>query len=103
MKRATTSGGPYTIIANNTAALYMDCGLADGTYYYVVSALNSTGESANSAEASATVNCSVPSVPTGLVATAQNGLLLLAWSPVSTGTSPTTYKCAAFRKQRRFL
>jgi hypothetical protein len=90
VKRAFVSGGPYTTVANTTATLYMDTGLAGGTYYYVVSAVGA-GESANSAEASATVNCPVTIAPTGLNATAQNGQLLLAWTPVTTGTSPTIY------------
>jgi Fibronectin type III domain len=59
VKRSTTNGGPYTQIAAPTSPTYTDTGLTDGTtYYYVVSALNSFGESANSAQVSA-----IPSVP----------------------------------------
>ena len=55
VKRATVSGGPFTVIATATSASYIDTGLADGSaYYYVVSALNSAGESANSTQVSAT-------------------------------------------------
>lgn len=56
VKRAATSGGPYTILAFDvTATNYNDFDLASTTpYYYVVSAVNSSGESANSTEASAT-------------------------------------------------
>lgn len=90
VKRATVSGGPYTTTTNCTAILYMDLALAAGTYYYVVSARNADGESANSTEASAIVDCAVTPAPTGLAATVQKGQVLLAWSPVSTGTSPTT-------------
>ncbi len=55
VKRATTSGGPYTQVAAPTTASYVNSGLTNGTaYFYVVSALNATGESANSTQASAT-------------------------------------------------
>lgn len=56
VKRATTSGGPYTTVAAGvTATSYTNTGLANGTtYYYVVSAVNSAGESANSAQVAAT-------------------------------------------------
>jgi len=63
VKRSTTSGGPYSQIAAPTAASYTDSGLSNGTaYYYVVSALNSHGESGNSSEAGATPVGSVPDV-----------------------------------------
>ena len=55
VKRSTTNGGTYTQIAAPTATNYTDTGLNDGTtYYYVVSALNSAGESGNSTQVSAT-------------------------------------------------
>jgi len=55
VKRSLTSGGPYATVTNVTTTNYTDLGLANGmTYYYVVSALNTAGESANSAQASAT-------------------------------------------------
>jgi rhamnogalacturonan endolyase len=54
VKRATTSGGPYTIIATNATTSFSDTGLTGGTTnYYVVSALGVTGQSLNSAEAAA--------------------------------------------------
>jgi hypothetical protein len=55
VKRSTTSGGPYTQVAAPTVTSDTDTGLTNGTtYFYVVSALNAVGESANSAQVSAT-------------------------------------------------
>ena len=51
VKRATTIGGLYQVIAKVTGASYLDTSVSSGgTYYYVVTALNSAGESANSPE-----------------------------------------------------
>lgn len=55
VKRSTTNLGPYTTVATPTDMSYTDSGLSNGvTYYYVISAVNTNGESANSAQASAT-------------------------------------------------
>jgi hypothetical protein len=55
VKRSTTSGGPYTTVASPTTTSYVNTGLANGTtYYYVVSAVNTSGESPNSSQVSAT-------------------------------------------------
>lgn len=55
VKRATTSGGPYASVGGElTSSVFVNSGLKNGTkYYYVVSAVNISGESANSAEVSA--------------------------------------------------
>ncbi len=77
IKRSTITGGPYTQIANPTAASYTDTGLTNGTpLYYVVSALNASGESANSAEASAT-----PIAPTANITISVNPANAKAISP----------------------
>jgi fibronectin type 3 domain-containing protein len=56
VKRSTTSGGAYSNVATGiTATSYTNTGLTNGTvYYYVVTALNSAGESGISNQVSAT-------------------------------------------------
>jgi fibronectin type 3 domain-containing protein len=55
--RGTTHGGPYTkIIAGITSASAVDANVQHGaTYYYVVTAFNSEGESRYSNEIAATI------------------------------------------------
>lgn len=61
IKRATTSGGPYTVLEYNSPwdMDYTDRGLSQGAYYYVVSAINSVGETVNSGEQSIVVTANV--------------------------------------------
>ncbi|MBD0382791.1 pectinesterase family protein [Paenibacillus sedimenti] len=55
VKRGTSSGGPYSSIADTvTAATYTDRNVQNGTtYYYIVTAVNSAGEGAKSLEVNA--------------------------------------------------
>lgn len=91
VKRATTSGGPYTQIAAPTSTSYTDTSLTNGTaYYYVVSAFDTAGESANSAQVSAqpvVPAVVIPATPAGLAATADNAQASLTWSASSGATS----------------
>jgi len=90
VKRATVSGGPYTQVAAPASASFSDGGLTNGTtYFYVVSALDAAGESANSSEASGkpVAPAQAPSAPTGLVANAGNAQVALTWSASSGATS----------------
>jgi hypothetical protein len=95
LKRATTTGGPYTQISAPTSATFTDTVLTNGTmYFYVVSAVNSAGESANSSQASAKpaapaqspAPAQPPAAPAGLMATPANAQVSLSWS-ASTGAS----------------
>jgi cellulose 1,4-beta-cellobiosidase len=71
VKRAGTSGGPYTIVGTPTSTSFLDTGLTNGTpYYYVVSAVNSGGASGNSSEVNATPQSVAPAPPTALTAKA---------------------------------
>jgi fibronectin type 3 domain-containing protein len=68
VKRATVSGGPYTTVASVPGTNYTNTGLTNGTtYYYVVSAINAGGESANSAQASATPQATASNAATFVV------------------------------------
>ncbi len=88
VKRSTTTGGPYTQIATQAGTNDTDTGLTNGAkYFYVVSAYNSAGQSANSAEVNATPVLPPPATPTGLAATPGNAQVSLTWTASSTATS----------------
>ena len=89
VKRGTESGGPYTTIASDlTSVNYSDTALAsDTTYYYVVSAGNDLGYSADSTEVSATTLDGPPPVPADLSATPDNAKVWVNWSASAGATS----------------
>ncbi|MDB6065098.1 MAG: hypothetical protein JWR26_1306 [Pedosphaera sp.] len=79
VKRSTTSGAEATIATSGTTS-YSDTSVINGTtYFYQVSSTNNAGESANSAEASATPDVP-PVAPTGLTATAGTNQVALSWT-----------------------
>lgn len=76
---------------------YVQTGLAAGTtYFYVVTAVNSSGESAASAQASAGTASTpplptVPAAPTGVIATGGTNQVTLSWSAVNAAASYNVY------------
>jgi len=90
VKRSTVTGGPYTQISSPTATTYTDSGLTNGIrYFYVFSAYNSGGQSANSAEVNATPTAppTAPTAPANLQATAGNAQVSLTWTANAGATS----------------
>jgi len=98
VKRASVSGGPYTTVATGvTGTTFTNTSLTNGSsYYYVVTAVNSAGESSNSPQASAkpVAQAAVPSAPAGLTATADSAQVTLTWT-ASTGAASYNVKRAA--------
>ena len=85
--RSTTDGSGYLPTGTSASATYADSTVTNGiAYYYVVTAVGANGESAASAQASATP-LAPPAAPTGLTATASNATVTLAWSASSGATS----------------
>src|ERR1700728_2244914 len=88
VKRSTTTGGPYTQIATQATTTDTDTGLTNGTkYFYVVSAYNSAGQSANSTEVNATPVLPPPAAPLGLAATPGNAQVSLTWTASASASS----------------
>ena len=97
VKRGTTSGGPYTTVGSPAGTTYSDTSLNNGTaYYYVVTAVNTAGESGNSNQAAATPKAPpvAPAAPLNLTATGGNQQVSLAWT-ASTGATSYNVKRAA--------
>jgi hypothetical protein len=84
VKRSSTSNGVYSAIATNITALnFTATGLSNGTaYYFVVSAVNSAGESANSAP----VRVQPLSLsPPQMYFAVASGLMQISWPPDHVG------------------
>jgi sugar lactone lactonase YvrE len=64
LSRATSSGGPYSIIDQTSGLTFVDSAVTAGqTYYYVVQGENAGGEGGNSLEASVTIPVPPPLPP----------------------------------------
>jgi fibronectin type 3 domain-containing protein len=82
VKRSTNSGSDYVTVGTTTVptVAFTNAALGGVTYYYVVSAANGTGESGDSAEASATPFLAAPAAPTALNGTPTNNSVNLTWT-----------------------
>jgi fibronectin type 3 domain-containing protein len=90
----TTSAGTKITAATSP---YIHTGLANSaSYYYIVTAVNSAGESAASAQAFATTNAApptptVPAAPAGVTATGGTRQVTVAWTAAAGATSYNIY------------
>lgn len=84
LKRSTTNGGPYAVVAANTSlTTFTNISLTNGTaYYYVVAATNAAGESANSTQISVQP---VSAVPLTFSYGVSGNLLQLSWPATHQG------------------
>jgi hypothetical protein len=77
LKRALISGGPYTLLVSIASTNYADPSVINGTtYYYVVTATNQAGESANSFEAN---TMPISLIPPQLQVSLNAGQLQFTW------------------------
>ena len=87
LRSGTNSGGPYSLVATNLSGnSYTNVGVVNGQpYYYVLTAVNTNGESMNSPEAAATP-AGPPPAPATLGANPGSNQVQLAWSPAFAAT-----------------
>lgn len=93
---STTSGvTPVTgnLIANATSPFIHTGRSASTTYYYIVTAVNASGESAPSLQAQATTAATPmpPSAPTGVTAVGGTNQVTVSWATVTGATSYNLY------------
>jgi len=87
VKRSTTSGSGYGVVGSPGTNGFTDTTAVNGTtYYYVVAAVNGSGESANSAQVSATPLATVPTfVASGAIAAGTGTIAPALPSGLATG------------------
>jgi len=98
VRRATASGGPYTIIASNlTLTTYTDTAVTNGTiYYYEVAAVNGATTSSNTLTVSAIPSTNAaPAAPGELAVTTGNAQVTLSWDASGGATSYLVQRSSA--------
>lgn len=93
---STTSGvTPSATKITNATRPYVQSGLAASTaYYYIVTAVNDSGQSIASTQVTTTTTAPavvIPTAPTAVTATGGANQLSLSWSPVAGATSYNLY------------
>jgi fibronectin type 3 domain-containing protein len=91
LKRSSSSGGPYNLIVSPAATYFTNSGLS-GHYYYVVSAVNASGEGPNSTETDVVVQCLPPSTPDGLIAQTISNQISIAWASAASAQGYRVYR-----------
>jgi fibronectin type 3 domain-containing protein len=95
--RSDTQYGTYTKVGNPTAGSFKDTGLQGSTtYWYKVSAVNATGESAQTEPVSVTVLPDPIAAPSGLTATGvSSSQIYLEWNAVTGATKYNIYRATS--------
>jgi fibronectin type 3 domain-containing protein len=99
LKRGIADGGPYTNAVVSTSTNGVDTDLVNGTtYYYVVSAFNSIGESTNSLQVSVipATSGTPPPAPTNLLATPGDTQIISEWNASPGATSYNVKRTTIF-------
>ena len=81
-----------SLLGSTTSNTFTDTTLADGTYFYEVSAVDDIGESTSKASVSATVNNVPPAAPSNLSASVNQDSIDLSWDTVTDATSYNVYR-----------
>jgi len=88
IQRASGTGDSFAEIAKTADPQWVDSSVNDGTaYQYVVTAVNSGGESPASDPVSITPGPGIPPNPAGLTTVSRNAQVELSWAPTQGATS----------------